>query len=251
MRRSYLVYFLTVLIYGGLATEAKTQQIVEELKKWFGVGYKDHVVIGEWEHVGYSSKNLHFFPDATVSINNQKCKWTIVDNQTVRIECESALGAYLQVFSVKKSNDVFVGSFTNESNKIYKRPNDNNKDFLLNKVSIIRFFESDGEALDFQKRKYRTRFPKESSRYINWELNFNHPRPWRRIDFKIKAIWYNPGGNIINSFEQDTYILPEWTGSNHNNGWGWKDSGNWSLGTYRVEFYVEGILVGDRSFEIY
>ena len=37
----------------------------------------------------------------------------------------------------------------------------------------------------------------------------------------------------------------------HTTGWGWEQPGNWSVGIYRVDLYIEDQLIVEDFFEIY
>ena len=79
---------------------------------------------------------------------------------------------------------------------------------LLNaNVTDLKFFSSDDDALTpTEKRFYTKSFSRTLTPYINWELNLTHPKPGRRIDFKIEDIWFGPNKNEIYRSSRDFYI---------------------------------------------
>jgi len=117
-------------------------------------------------------------------------------------------------------------------------------------VSKVNLYESGSGGLDKNQRKYKTRFSKSESRYINWELNLEHPAPGQRKDFQIEFVYYYPDGSVFGRSTVDTYIQADWTSSYRHGSWGWRDPGNWRPGTYRIELFIEGQKIASKSFEI-
>ena len=117
-------------------------------------------------------------------------------------------------------------------------------------VTKLRFFESGYDLPAYEDREYKTRFPKSSSRYINWELNLKHPLPERRLDFTINAVWYNPEGNEYTRQRKESSLKPTWETSWYTLGFGWQESGNWKPGSYRVDLFIEGEKIASGSFEV-
>jgi hypothetical protein len=126
-------------------------------------------------------------------------------------------------------------------------------DILNATVTNVRFFEGPDDMPAYGKRSYLTGFSRTRTRFINWELNLQHPAPGRRIDFTIEHIYFDPYGKEINRASQNTYILENWTNSYHQYGYGWKvaSSNGWFAGTYRVDLYVNGVKIASESFNVY
>jgi hypothetical protein len=126
---------------------------------------------------------------------------------------------------------------------------------LITNVTGLRFFESGNENLPLEQRVYAERFAKETTRYINWELNLEYPALGRGGDFQITAVYYF--SNSANEWEEfhrhtiDAYVEGDWTSSYYSWGYGFDNPGNWTIGTYRVGLYVEGKEVAGEQFEIY
>jgi len=121
------------------------------------------------------------------------------------------------------------------------------------RVTEIKFFEGGYTPPAKEQREYRRNFPKNATRYVNWEVNLAFPAPGRRIDFKIEHIWFGPHGNEIFRAHWDSYVLADWTGSWHNHGYGWNNvsPSTWQAGMYRVDFYVDGDKIASENFTIY
>jgi hypothetical protein len=127
-------------------------------------------------------------------------------------------------------------------------------------VTALRFFESGNEDLPLEQRVYAERFARETTRYINWELNLEHPAPGRRVDFKITAVYLRDtgAGSSEEFFRQtlDASVEADWTYSFWYWRYGFDDPGNWATGLYRVDIYFEGLstdgqLRASEQFEIY
>src|SRR5688500_16523348 len=72
-------------------------------------------------------------------------------------------------------------------------------------VKGLRFYESSYvecrcDELPPDQRVYDQRFARETTRYINWKLNLEHPAPGRRVDFQITAVYYR--ANSANEWEE-------------------------------------------------
>ncbi|MBI3813561.1 MAG: caspase family protein [Nitrospinae bacterium] len=120
-------------------------------------------------------------------------------------------------------------------------------------VTLVKFYESGYGSVPHENREYRSNFSQTNTRYVNWEINFEHPLPVRRIDFQIEAIWYSPDGTVFTRQTNNTYIEPSWSNSYHQFGSGWKDywEAKWKIGTYRVDFYISGQKIASGTFTIY
>jgi hypothetical protein len=127
-------------------------------------------------------------------------------------------------------------------------------------VSALRFYESGYEGVPRDQRVYDQRFARETTRYINWELNLEYPAPGRRVDFKITAVYLrDKGAGSWQDFwrgTMDAHVEGDWTWSSRWWSYGFNDPGNWAIGFYRVDIYFEGLgsdgqLIASNRFEIY
>ena len=63
---------------------------------------------------------------------------------------------------------------------------------------------------------------------------------------------YRTDGTLLSSqYTPGITIEPDWTWLYYNHSYGWKDTGNWSEGSYRVDLYVVVEKLASGSFEIY
>jgi hypothetical protein len=118
-------------------------------------------------------------------------------------------------------------------------------------VSELRFFEGGYDIPPRDEREYTTRFSQAETRYIDYELNLEFPEPGRRVEFVVETVYYRPDGTELAWLTADCYLEADWTSSWHAKGWGWDEPGNWPLGTYYVELYVDGNLVAGGEFEVF
>jgi hypothetical protein len=62
------------------------------------------------------------------------------------------------------------------------------------RVTELLLFESANDPPLADQRVYQQRFASDTTRYINWELNLEHPAPGQPLDFEITAVWYQDNG---------------------------------------------------------
>ncbi|MDR4504242.1 MAG: tetratricopeptide repeat protein [Candidatus Scalindua sp.] len=118
------------------------------------------------------------------------------------------------------------------------------------KVTGLRFFEGDVKGQPYGQRKYSTVFSKSATRYIYWEMTLAFPKSNRKSYFTIVSKFYNPHGNVMTRLKLQSNIEPGWTSSYHYHGYGWKTPGNWEIGTYRVDIFVDNQNVTSGTFTI-
>jgi len=120
------------------------------------------------------------------------------------------------------------------------------------KVTSVKFFESAYNHPDRKDRVYRSSFSRTQSRYINWEVNFEHAAAGRRIDYKIESIWYSNGAEIWRA-QCNSYVQADWVNSYWAQGYGWANAGpnTWRSGNYRVDLYIEGAKIASGNFSVY
>ena len=119
------------------------------------------------------------------------------------------------------------------------------------KVVGLKFFEGGYGNIKLGQRDYKKRFPAESSKVIQWELNLEFPKPGKKICFDIVAIYYrHDGSEFGRQTKRKSCIKENWTNSVHSWGKGWSQPGNWKPGTYKVDLYIENQLIASGSFKI-
>ncbi len=119
-------------------------------------------------------------------------------------------------------------------------------------VANFRFYETGAPYPDVSDREYRERFPKVSTRFICWEVEFGHPKAARRIELKIDfKIADSPPTEAHISGSTESYIDEGWEGSYHTECWGWPEPGNWPTGSFIYEIYIENKAIAYSSFEVH
>jgi len=114
----------------------------------------------------------------------------------------------------------------------------------------IRFYESGAKDLPPDERIFSARFPKKTTRRINFQLSLSHAAQIKRANFHMYVVYFGPQGKL-GAFESDSYIEPGWTTSVHTGGFGWDQPGNWPKGKCLVEIYIGNQQVTSGVFEIY
>lgn len=118
------------------------------------------------------------------------------------------------------------------------------------KVIALRFFESGEDDVDYDNLAYQTRFLSASSRYINWELEFEFPPLGEDLTVDIVSIYHWPDGSVMTEMTWPAELQTGWTTTWQSYGWGWSEAGNWPPGVYRVEVFAEGQRAASGSFVI-
>jgi hypothetical protein len=124
------------------------------------------------------------------------------------------------------------------------------------RVTSLRFYESGYDTVPPEEIVYAQRFASDTTRYINWVLDLEHPAPGQPRALEITAVWYQDNGTPsweeIHRHTLDTSIEGDWTWSYHEWGYGCDDPVDcWEVGSYRVDIYVAGKMITSAPFEIY
>lgn len=117
-------------------------------------------------------------------------------------------------------------------------------------VDKLLFYESDLGIPPQMEREYATEFPRSQARFINWELRLLHPKPGKKISFRLDAAYYKPKESILVEHHLDTFSEADWTYSQHSHGYGNDKPGTWPLGTYRVDVLFDGKTIVSDTFSV-
>ncbi len=103
-------------------------------------------------------------------------------------------------------------------------------------------------------RKYRTVFDKSEISYLRWELCFFNKlfdeEDWTtKVAIKVFAIVHERRQGICN-LENEINVAKTENKIFVNESWGSKIKGSWEKGTYEVEAYIAGRLVGSEKFYV-
>lgn len=123
---------------------------------------------------------------------------------------------------------------------------------LRARIISVKFFETEKELINYDKRTYRKEFERSRTRFIAWEINLEYPTKTRQTGFEIMEIWYSPNGTRIYRNISNSSIERNWNNSYHAGGYGNSEWGKaWQAGIYKVELYIDGAMIGTYSFKIY
>ncbi len=128
---------------------------------------------------------------------------------------------------------------------------DDKANSFLSTVSLqeIKIFASGNNAPSKENRYYTTSFVGSQTQYLNFEVNLQHRKPDTRVDFTFYFTIYKDNVKFAES-SWKSYVLPEWSNSYHNGGWGDTKPNYWKKGNYRVEIRANNRDFGSAYFTI-
>lgn len=114
------------------------------------------------------------------------------------------------------------------------------------------FYESGYNGVEHSQRVYANRFPKSAARYINGEVNFVN---YSNVDESHKLLlkYYKPDRSLFGEAAYSNVVKSryEWATTWMSASFGWEAPGNYPVGQYRVDAYLDGVHVATNYFEIY
>jgi len=117
-------------------------------------------------------------------------------------------------------------------------------------ITDLKFFEGPDEGVPSANRDYSTRFEKQSTRFVYYELGLEHPAPGTVIDIPVTVYCYKPDGSEMFKRDWSLTIQPTWNGSFHWGGRGWSSPGNWEPGRYTLKIVEDQQEVASGEFQI-
>ncbi len=116
------------------------------------------------------------------------------------------------------------------------------------KLDKINLFESGSNFPDKTDRTYTSAFSPDS-RYIVIELNIENLKyNTSEQQFDVIFIWKYMNGEELGRNEAKFNVKSEWKTAYINRGWGWPEKGNWRVGRYTAQVYVNGELFGEKEY---
>ena len=116
----------------------------------------------------------------------------------------------------------------------------------------LKLFETGYNTVPRSERYYTTYFSKDDARYIGYEIYLkNNLYNIRDNNFNIKAKYYYPDGSLMGAPEMNKTMPYDWESGYFWHSWGWDDPGNWKVGTYTIEIYIDGRYITQQQFTIY
>jgi ankyrin repeat protein len=120
------------------------------------------------------------------------------------------------------------------------------------RVDTIQFYEGGENAPERSQIVYLSRLPRSSTRFVYCELEGkNLFYNVSNNDIKLSFRYYYPDGSLMGEPSYDITISSDWDDTFLYGSYGWVEPGNWSVGTYAVEAFINGNKVGDAQFSIY
>ena len=121
-----------------------------------------------------------------------------------------------------------------------------------NHFKSLRFFESEFDPMPYPEREYKKEFAAASTRYINWELNLHHPKPGKKIEYDVEAIWLRSDGSIFHRQTLQAFMEPDWENPYCTSSVGNEIAGKtWLPDIYRVEIHIGSEKIADGTFKVY
>jgi hypothetical protein len=115
----------------------------------------------------------------------------------------------------------------------------------------MQFFEDGPQPKPLEQRTYSTVFSKSQTRFVYYQVSVKNLLYKNKANpVKILAKYYQPDGSLWAQPELNYTVPVDWNETELWHGWGWKEAGNWTLGTYRVELWMGGSKFGESSFVI-
>jgi len=116
----------------------------------------------------------------------------------------------------------------------------------------IKFFESGYEFPPSDEIHYRNSFAKETTRYIRTEITFkNKFYGIRDVEVPIVFKYYKPDGSLFGDIPEKFLVKKDLLEADYTTGWGWREPGNWTTGTYTVKIYLDNEYAGEEKLVIY
>ena len=116
------------------------------------------------------------------------------------------------------------------------------------KLDKINLFESGSHFPDKTDRNYTSVF-NPGARYIVIELNIENLK-YNNSDqqFNVLFIWKYMNGKEFGRNEATFNVKSEWKTAYINRGWGWPEKGNWRIGRFTAQIYINGELFGEKDY---
>lgn len=117
-------------------------------------------------------------------------------------------------------------------------------------LETLRFYESKSSAvISYDKRIYKNEFVASKSNFVNWELNFQHSIPVKKVEYDIEAVWTRSEDTAVYRQKLHAIIDPTKKLTPVSSLWGNTLAGKaWRPGIYVVELFVNGQKIANGSF---
>ncbi|WP_059171687.1 hypothetical protein [Bacillus sp. FJAT-27445] len=187
---------------------------------------------------------------------------TIFDQNTIDIELPAETTSYSHSFRngilkytsllpgeykvaiFYNGNKIAVNSFEMVRRRFDSAFNDSTVEYIL-------LFESDlEESTKPKNRLYLSTFMQLHTRAIHCEVTVSYPKLQKDTHAIVDQIYYDPDGNVFGRNQLEYIAGKGTTYSTFEMGLGYDTEGRWLCGLYRIEFFLNGLYLGEREFEI-
>jgi hypothetical protein len=115
----------------------------------------------------------------------------------------------------------------------------------------LRFFSSGASDIAPLKNPvYKSRFEHAATNRVHPEIHLEYPSPGKKVFFTL-TFHVRQDGKTFRIVESQGRIDPDWTSSYHSVGIGVLGPGNWRVGAYEADVYVNGDKIATGYFEIH
>gem|GEM_PF-3616286 len=114
----------------------------------------------------------------------------------------------------------------------------------------IKFFEAPSEGVSFESRAYSTRFVKQSTRFVSYELRLELPAPGTVVEIPLTIRYLNFDGSLFHELSHPIVIQPDSIRPWYSWEVGWSDPGKWPVGGYTVKVFEAEREIVSGTFSI-
>ena len=119
------------------------------------------------------------------------------------------------------------------------------------RLTELRFFASGpSDIAPLKNPVYKNRFEHAAATRVHPEIHIDYPAPGRKVYFTL-TVHIRQNGKTFRIAESQGRLEPDWTSSYHSVGIGAFGPGNWRVGTYEAELYINGSKIATGYFEVY
>ncbi|RDU37336.1 hypothetical protein DRW41_05670 [Neobacillus piezotolerans] len=114
----------------------------------------------------------------------------------------------------------------------------------------LKFFQSGYVIDENEKRVYQTKFSKETTCYVYWELSFSFPLIHKKRKIEVEFVYLKQDQTVFGYDKSPFYLERGWENACLFNSWGFFDPGRWETGIYTAIITINGKKFCEAQFEI-
>jgi len=112
------------------------------------------------------------------------------------------------------------------------------------------FYESPDNQTEENERLYAIIFDRDQTRLVNFNFRIIFNTPDEPKEFTLKAKYIHPDNSVLWETEKEFTLDSGDVQINFNDGYGFEEPGNWSIGTYIIRIYFEDYFLTEGYFKI-